>query len=170
MSSLSSDNAGDDAWLMKIEMKKEELGEINKGDKIKKAAGDQVPAAEEEDILQPYYNHLTPIEIEAFKMIEIVCVQNKYLTRENILLQEHITALKGIIRKLEHLLRSMLGTTSSTTPSSPPRRKRSKYIGMCTPLGNFKLGGVPRYRITITPLSLSFFLVISFWLYIDLVE
>src|SRR3989337_1899958 len=107
MSSPSSNNAGDDAWLMKIEMKREELRETNKDDKIKKAEGDQVPAAEEEDILQPYYNQLTPTEIEAFKIIELVRVQNKYLTRENILLQEYVTALKGIIRKLEHLLRSM---------------------------------------------------------------
>ena len=125
MSSPSSNNAGNDAWLMKIEMKREELGEVNEGDKIKKATEDQVPAAEEEDILQPYCNHLTPTEIEAFKMIEIVRVQNKYLTRENILSQEHITALKGIIHKLEHLLRLMLGTTSSTTPSSPPPKKET---------------------------------------------
>ena len=102
MLSPSSNNAGDDAWLMKIETKREELGEINEGDKIKMAAEDHVPAAEE-DILQPYYNHLTPTEIESFKIIEIVHVQNKYLTRENILLQEHITPLKGIIHKLEHL-------------------------------------------------------------------
>ena len=38
------------------------------------------------------------------------------------------------------------------------------------PLANAKLGGVPRYRITITFLSLPFFLVQSFWLYLDLVE
>ena len=123
MSSPSSNNAGDDAWLMKIEMKREELGEINKGDRIKKATKDQAPAAEEEDILQPPYNLLTPTEIDAFKMIEVVWVQNKYLTRENILLQEHIIALKGTIRKLEHLLRSMLDDkpTSSTISSSPPK-------------------------------------------------
>ena len=35
ISSPYSNNAGDDAWLMKIEMKREELGEINKGDRIK---------------------------------------------------------------------------------------------------------------------------------------
>ena len=110
---------------MNIEMKREGLGEINKGDKIKKAMEDQAPVAEEEDILQPYYNHLTPTEIETFKIIEIVHVQNKYLTRENILLKEHITALQGIIRKLEHLLRSMCGTTSSKTPSSPPPKKET---------------------------------------------
>ena len=127
MSSPSSNNEGDDAWLMKIEMKREELGEINKDDGTKKATEDQAPAAEEEDILQPHYNLLTPPEIEAFKMIDIVQVQNKYLTRENMLLQEHITTLKGIIRKLEHLLRSMLddNPTSSTTPSSPPPKKET---------------------------------------------
>ena len=110
---------------MKIELKREEHGEINKDDRIKKAMEDQAPATEEEDILQPHYNLLTPTEIEAFKMIEIVRVQNKYLTRENILLQEHITALKGIICKLEHLLRPMCDTTSSTTPSSPPPKKET---------------------------------------------
>ena len=105
---------------MKIEMKQEEIGEIKEGDKIKEVAKDQVPIVVEEDFSQPYYSHLTPTEIEAFKMIELARIQNKYLTRENLLLQEHITALKGIIRKLEDLLRSMCDTPSSTTPSSLP--------------------------------------------------
>ena len=120
MSSPSSNNEGDDAWLMKIELKRKEPREINKDDGIKKAMEDQAPTAEEEDILQPPYNLLTPTEIEAFKMIEIVRIQNKYLTRGNILLQEHITALKGIILNLEHLLRSMCDT-----PSSPPLNKET---------------------------------------------
>ena len=47
------------------------------------------------NILKPYYAHPTPTEIEAFRIIEIVRVQNKYLTHENILLQEHVTALLG---------------------------------------------------------------------------
>ena len=143
MSSPSSNNADDDAWLIQIETKREELGEINKGDRIKKAAEDQAPAAEEEDILQPHYNLLTPTEIEAFKMIEIARVQNKYLTRENILLQEHIIALKAITRKLENLLCLMLDDkpASSTNPSSPPPKKRSKYMGMGTPLGNCQAWG-----------------------------
>ena len=72
MSSPSSNNACDDAWLMKIDMKREEPGEVSKGDRIKKTAEDQALAAEEEDILQPHYNVLTPTGIEAFKMIEIV--------------------------------------------------------------------------------------------------
>ena len=111
----SSNNEGNDAWLMKIELKREEPGEINKDEGIKKATEDQAPAAK--DILQLDHNLLTPTEIEAFKMIELARIQNKYLTRENILLKEHIIALKGIIRKLEYLLRSMCDNPSSTTPS-----------------------------------------------------
>ena len=72
MLSPSSNNVGDDAWLMKIETKREEIGEIKEGDKIKESAEEQVPAVEEEGFLQPYYNHLTSTEIEAFKIIEIV--------------------------------------------------------------------------------------------------
>ena len=118
----SSNNEGNDAWLMKIELKREEPGEINKDDGIKKAMGDQVPAVAEEDILPPHHNLLTPTEIEAFKMIELARIQNKYLTSENILLKEHIIALKGIIRKLEDLLRSMCDYPSSPTPSSPTKK------------------------------------------------
>ena len=77
--------------------------EINKDEGIKKATENQAPATE--DILQLDHNLLTPTEIEAFQMIELT--HNKYLTSENILLKEHIFALKGIIRKLEDLLRSM---------------------------------------------------------------
>ena len=121
MSSPSSNNQGNDAWLMKIELKREEPGEINKDDGIKKAMEDQVPTVEDEDILQPHHNLLTPMEIEAFKMIELARIQNKYLTRENIFLKEHISALKGIIRKLEDLLRSMCDY-----PSSPPSSSLAK--------------------------------------------
>ena len=125
MSSPSSNNVGDDAWLMKIETKREEIGEIKEGDKIKEVAKEQVPTLVEEGFFQTYYNHLTPTEIESFKMIELVRIQNKYLTRENILLKEHITALKGIIRKLEDLLCSMCDYPSSTAPSSPPPEKET---------------------------------------------
>ena len=44
--------------------------EINKDEGIKKATEDQASAAE--DSLQLDHNLLTPTEIEAFKMIEIV--------------------------------------------------------------------------------------------------
>ena len=123
MSSPSSNNEGDDAWLMKIELKREEPMEINKDEGIKKAMEDQAPAAEDEDILQPHYNLLTPTEIEAFKMIELARIQNKYLTQENILLKDHIAGIKGIIRKLEGLLRSMCDyPPSSSPPPSPPKK------------------------------------------------
>ena len=121
MTSPSSNNEDNDAWLLKIELKREEPEEINKDEGIKKTTEDQVPVAE--DILQLDHNLLTPTEIEAFKMIELARIQNKYLTRENILLKEHIIALKGIIRKLEDLLRSMCDYPSSTTPPSSPTKK-----------------------------------------------
>ena len=122
MSSPSSNNECNDAWLMKIELKREEPVEVNKDDGIKKAMEDQAPAAEEEDILPPHHNLLTPTEIEAFKMIELARVQNKYLTHENILLKEHIITLKGITHKLEDLLRLMCDYPSSP-PSSPPAKE-----------------------------------------------
>ena len=115
----SSNNEGNDAWLMKIELKREESMEINKDEGIKKATEDQVP--ETEDILQLDHNLLTPTKIEAFKMIELARIHNKYLTRENILLKEHIITLKGIIHKLEDLLRSMCDYPSSPPSSSPTK-------------------------------------------------
>ena len=118
MSSPSSNNGDRDAWLMKIELKREEPMEINKDEGIKKSMEVQAPVVKEEDIPQPLPNLFTPTEIEAFKMIELARIQNKYLTRENILLKEHIVALKGIIRKLEDLLRSMCDYPSSPPPSS----------------------------------------------------
>ena len=93
--------------------------EINKDEGIKKATEDQALAVE--DILHLDHNLLTPTENEAFNMIELARIQNNYLTRENILLKEHITALKGIIRKLEDLLRSMCDYPSSPPPSSPAK-------------------------------------------------
>ena len=77
MSSPSSNNAGDDAWLMKIELKREEPMEINKDEGIKKTTEDQ----------------------------------------------EHIIALKGIIRKLEDLLCAMCDYPTSPRPSSPTKKE-----------------------------------------------
>ena len=65
MSSPSSNNEGNDAWLMKMELKREEPGEINKEDETKKVMEDQAPAGEEENI-KPLPNLFTPTEIEAF--------------------------------------------------------------------------------------------------------
>ena len=121
MTSPSSNNEDKDAWLLKIEMKREEPEEINKDEGIKKAMEDQAPAAGEENIPQPLPNLFTPTQIEAFKMIELARIQNKYLTQENILLKDHITGLKGIIRKLEDLLHSMCDYPSSPPPSSPAK-------------------------------------------------
>ena len=107
---------------MKIELKREEPEEINKDEGIKKAMEVQAPVEKEEDIPQPLPNLFTPTEIEAFKMIELARIQNKYLTQENILLKDDIAGLKGIIRKLEELLRSMCDCPpSSSPPPSPPR-------------------------------------------------
>ena len=122
MTSPSSNNDDKDAWLLKIELKREEPDEINKDEGIKKAMEDQAPTVEEEDIPQPLPNLFTPTEIEAFKMIELARIQNKYLTQENILLKDHIVALKGIIRKLEELLRSMCNYPPPSSPPSSPLR------------------------------------------------
>ena len=82
MTSPSSSNEDKDAWLLKIELKREEPEEINKDDGINKSMEDQAPTAEEENIPQPLPNLFTPTEVEAFKMIELSCIQNKYLTQE----------------------------------------------------------------------------------------
>ena len=122
MASPSFNNEDKDAWLLKIGLKREEPEEINKDEGIKKAMEVQAPVVKEEDIPQPLPNLFTPTEIEAFKMIELARIQNKYLTQENILLKDHIAGLKGIIRKLEELLRSMCDyPPSSSPPPSPPR-------------------------------------------------
>ena len=121
MSSPSSNNGDNDAWLMKIDLKREEPTRVNKDERIKRAMEDQAPAAK--DTLQLDHNLLTPTEIEAFKMIELARIQNKYLTRENILLKDHIVAFKGIIHKLEDLLHSMCDYPSSPPSSSPPKKE-----------------------------------------------
>ena len=123
MTSPSSNNEDKDAWLLKIELKREELEEINTEEGIKKAMEVQAPVVKEEDIPQPLPNLFTPTEIEAFKMIELARIQNKYLTQENILLKDHIAGLKGIIRKLEELLRSMCDYPPSSSPPPSPSRK-----------------------------------------------
>ena len=122
MTSPSSNNEDKNAWLLKIELKREGSEEINRDEGIKKTIEDHAPVAKEENIPQPLPNLFTPAEIEAFKMIELACIHNKYLTQENILLKDHIAGLKGIIRKLEELFRSMCDyPPSSSPPSSPPR-------------------------------------------------
>ena len=107
---------------MKIELNREEPKKINKDERIKKAMEVQAPVVKEEDIPQPLPNLFTPTEIEAFQMIELARIQNKYLTQENILLKDHIAGLKNIIRKLEELLRSMCDYPPSLSPPPSPSR------------------------------------------------
>ena len=121
--SPSFNNEDKDAWLLKIELKIEEPEEINKDEGIKKSMEVQALMVKEEDIPQPLPNLFTPTEIEAFKMIELARIQNNYLTQENILLKDHIAGLKGIIRKLEELLRSMCDYPPSSSPPPSPLKK-----------------------------------------------
>ena len=122
MTSPSSNNEDKDAWLLKIELKREEPEEINKDEGIKKDMEVQALVVKEEYIPQPLPNLFTPTEIEAFKMIELA--RNKYLIEQNILLKDHIGGLKGIIRKLEELLRLMCDyPPSSSPPPSPPKKE-----------------------------------------------
>ena len=107
MTSPSFNNEDKDAWLLKIELKREEPEEINKDEGIKKAMEVQAPVVKEEDIPQPLPNLFTPTEIEAFKMIELARIQNKYLTQENILLEDHIVGLKGLSASWRSFLCSM---------------------------------------------------------------
>ena len=120
MTAPSSNYDDKDAWLWKIELKREEPEGINKDERIKKVMEVPTPVVKEENIPQPLPNLFTPTEIEAFKMIELACIQNKYLTQENILLKDHIAGLKGIIRKLEELLRSMCDYPPSSSPPPSP--------------------------------------------------
>ena len=71
MTSPSTNNKDKDAWLLKIELKREEPEEINKDEGIKEAMEVQAPAVKQEDIPQPLPNIFTPTEIEAFRMIEL---------------------------------------------------------------------------------------------------
>ena len=125
MSSPSPNNGKEDAWLMKMELKTEGPKDVFMVAKDKEVVGDEAPALdqalprEEEDILHPYYEHLTPTEIEAFRMIEVTRVQIKYLTRVNIQLEKHIIDLQDIIRRYQALVEAAL--SSPPTPSSPKK-------------------------------------------------
>jgi hypothetical protein len=78
---------------------------------------------EKGDILQPFYDHLSPYEIETLRVFETICAQNTSLTHEVILLEEQNIALRSINRKLEYLLR--LKDKLSTTPSPPSPKKET---------------------------------------------
>ena len=59
MLSPSSNNEGNDAWLIKIDLKGEEPTRVNKDERIKKATEDQAPTAK--DILRIDHNLLTQL-------------------------------------------------------------------------------------------------------------
>ena len=130
MSSPSSNNIEDNAWLLKMEQRrevtKEDNGNEEKIEVVVKShvhqGGQATPVekiAEERDILQPFYEHLSSSEIEGLRIFETVCVQNTYLTREVILLEEQNIALRSINRKLEYLLKLKDKLTTSSPPPSP---------------------------------------------------
>ena len=59
MSSPSYNNEGNDAWLMKIDLKREGPGKIHKEKKIKMEVEDPAPASGEEDTLKSLPNLFT---------------------------------------------------------------------------------------------------------------
>ena len=148
-----------------MELKREGPKEALKGDESKEVVGDQAPAVEqalpveeEEDILQPYYEYLTPTEIEAFRIIETVRVQNKYLTLENILLQEHIITLRSIIQRLEYLLSPRISTLLPRHHHHHllHHQRRLEYRVWALPLACAKLVGSSPVSYHTTPFALIY--------------
>ena len=73
------------------------------------------------DFLQPFLHVLSPSLIELLRFCETTRSRNIYLSREVVLLENHVTDLKGINQRLIALLESKAKTASSTPPSSPPK-------------------------------------------------
>ena len=80
MFSSSSNNVEEDAWLMKIEMKRKEPAEAVGGDESKEVTVDQPPVfeqalpaeeeEEEEDILKPYLVHFILLILKPFASLK----------------------------------------------------------------------------------------------------
>ena len=64
MTSPSSNNEDKDAWLLKIELKREEPGEINKDEGIKKAMEDQAPAQKKKTSLNLFLTFLPQLRLK----------------------------------------------------------------------------------------------------------
>ena len=141
MSSPSSNNGDNDAWLMKIDLKREEPTKVNKDGRIKKATEDQAPAAE--DILQLDHNLLTPTEIEAFKMTELARIQNKYLTQENIFVEGAYCRTQGHYPQAGGplMLDVRLPITNNSTTFFTSKGDIITWV-WALPLATAKLGGV----------------------------
>ena len=105
---------------------------LGEEDKIEEVVGTQAQEggqampmeeiAEKGDILQHFYDHLSPSEIEALRVFETICAQNTSLTREVILLEEQSIALRSINPKLEYLLK-LKDKATTLSPSSSPKKE-----------------------------------------------
>ena len=69
------------------------------------------------DFLQPFLHVLSPSLIELLRFCETTRARNISLSREVVLLENHVTDLKGINQRLIALLESK----ATTTPPSPPK-------------------------------------------------
>ena len=69
------------------------------------------------DFLQPFLHVLSPSLIELLRFCEATRARNISLSREVVLLENHVADLKGIKQRLIALLESK----AATTPRSPPK-------------------------------------------------
>ena len=69
------------------------------------------------DFLQPFLHVLSPSLIELLRFCETTRARNISLSREVVLLENHVTDLKGINQRLIALLESK----ATTTPPLPPK-------------------------------------------------
>ena len=69
------------------------------------------------DFLQPFLHVLSPSLIELLRFCEITRARNISLSREVVLLENHVADLKGINQRLIALLESK----ATTPPPSPPK-------------------------------------------------
>ena len=109
---------------MEVMEAKERLPKEIKGKaKEKDQAWDEVQSVfnkeevEEVYFLQPYLHLLSPSLIELLRFCETTRARNISLSREVVLLENHVTNLKGINQRLIALLESK----ATTTPPSPPK-------------------------------------------------
>ena len=72
------------------------------------------------DFLQPFLHVLSPSLIELLRFCETTRACNISLSREVVLLENHVTVLKGINQRLIALLESK----ATTTPPSPPKEDK----------------------------------------------
>ena len=73
------------------------------------------------DFLQPFLHVLSPSLIELLRFCETTRARNISLSREVVLLENHVADLKGINQRLIALLESKAKTSSTTPPPSPPK-------------------------------------------------